>query len=149
MAKQIRNEASRSKTNFESESPSVFFSFVSNSNLNTGASKKISSNRRRRYSAEEKIKLLQEAEACATTKERTAFLKERGLHYSHLTTWRKQQECAMLKALSPKKRGPTGKTTSSIHDLLQRLNTLDTELEEMNERLKRMESLIMAIQKKR
>src|SRR3990172_2109009 len=60
---------------------------------------------RRRYTAEYKRRVLQEADACAGTGELGGLLRREGLYSSHLTTWRRQREQGTLAALSPKKRG--------------------------------------------
>jgi transposase-like protein len=60
---------------------------------------------RRRFSAEYKLCLLQEADRCGDG-ELGALLRREGLYSSHLTTWRKQREAGALAALAVKKRGP-------------------------------------------
>jgi transposase-like protein len=59
---------------------------------------------RRRFTAEYKLRVLQEAERC-TSGELGALLRREGLYSSHLTTWRKQRDAGQLAALMPKKRG--------------------------------------------
>ena len=60
---------------------------------------------RRRFSAEYKLRILQEADRC-TSGELGTLLRREGLYSSHLTTWRKQRETSALAALTAKKRGP-------------------------------------------
>ena len=60
---------------------------------------------RRRFGAEYKLCVLQEADRCAPG-ELGALLRREGLYSSHLTTWRKQREVGALVALATKKRGP-------------------------------------------
>jgi len=60
---------------------------------------------RRRFTAEYKLRMLQEAERCAPGG-LGALLRREGLYSSHLTTWRKQREAGSLAALTAKKRGP-------------------------------------------
>jgi transposase len=60
---------------------------------------------RRRFSAQYKLRLLQEAERCASG-ELGALLRREGLYASHLTSWRQQRETGALAALAGKKRGP-------------------------------------------
>lgn len=59
---------------------------------------------RRRFSAEYKLRILEEAEAC-TSGEIGTLLRREGLYSSHLTTWRRQREAGELAGLAPKKRG--------------------------------------------
>ena len=60
---------------------------------------------RRRFTAEYKLRMLRQADACTGTGELGALLRREGLYSSHLTTWRRQREEGSLAALSPKKRG--------------------------------------------
>jgi transposase-like protein len=61
--------------------------------------------RRRRFSAEYKLGILREAEACARQGEVGALLRREGLYSSHLSTWRRQRDEGALKALG-RPRGP-------------------------------------------
>jgi transposase-like protein len=54
--------------------------------------------KRRRYSAEYKLRVLREAEACARPGEVGALLRRGGLYTSHLTYWRKQRDQGALSA---------------------------------------------------
>ena len=47
---------------------------------------------RRRFTAEYKRRILQEANDCTKTGELAALLRREGLYSSHLTTWRRQRE---------------------------------------------------------
>jgi transposase len=60
---------------------------------------------RRRFPAEEKLRILREAEACTERGELTALLRREGLYSSHLTQWRVQFERQGLEGLAPKKAG--------------------------------------------
>lgn len=60
---------------------------------------------RRRFTAEYKLRVLRQADACAGTGELGALLRREGLYSSHLTTWWRQREQGSLAALSPKRRG--------------------------------------------
>jgi len=61
--------------------------------------------KRRRFSAEYKRRILEEADACTDRGEVGALLRREGLYSSHLASWRKQREQGTLAALSSKKRG--------------------------------------------
>jgi transposase len=61
---------------------------------------------RRRFSAEYKRKVLQEAEACKKQGELAALLRREGLYSSHLTAWRRLREAGELTGLAARKRGP-------------------------------------------
>jgi transposase len=60
---------------------------------------------RRRYTAEYKRKILQEADACERG-ELGALLRREGLYSSHLIEWRRARDAGELAGLTPKKRGP-------------------------------------------
>jgi transposase-like protein len=81
---------------------------------------------RRRFTAEYKLRILQEAEACANG-ERGALLRREGLYSSHLSKWRRQREAGQMNGLAPRQRGP--KPDPQAAELAQ--------LRRENERLKR------------
>ena len=62
--------------------------------------------KRRRFTAEYKRKVLQEADACTESGQIGALLRREGLYSSHLVTWRQARERGELAGLAPKKRGP-------------------------------------------
>jgi transposase len=61
--------------------------------------------KRRRFNAEFKRRILQEAEACDRG-ELGALLRREGLYSSHLTEWRRARDAGELAGLTPRKRGP-------------------------------------------
>jgi transposase-like protein len=99
---------------------------------------------RRRFTAEYKLQVLRQADACAGTGELGALLRREGLYSSHLTTWRRQREQGSLAALSPKKRGrPTGPPSP----LARRVAELERENARLTHRLQQAETII-GVQKK-
>ena len=62
--------------------------------------------KRRRFTAEYKRKIVQEADACTESGQIGALLRREGLYSSHLVTWRHARERGELEGLAPKKRGP-------------------------------------------
>src|SRR5260221_1437257 len=60
---------------------------------------------RRRFTAEYKLRILQEADRCVPG-ELGALLRREGLYSSHLTHWRQQRETGALVGLAAKRRGP-------------------------------------------
>jgi transposase len=66
--------------------------------------------KRRTYTAEYKLDILQEAEAVASTRGGIgALLRREGLYSSLLATWRRERAGGILEALTPQKRGPKSK----------------------------------------
>jgi transposase len=61
--------------------------------------------KRRSFSADYKLRTLEEADNCTEPGEIGALLRREGLYSSHLTTWRQQRQAGGLSALAPKKRG--------------------------------------------
>jgi transposase len=70
--------------------------------------------KRRRFTAEYKRKVLQEADACTESGQVGALLRREGLYSSHLTTWRQARERGELEGLSPKKRGPAAQEINPL-----------------------------------
>ena len=60
---------------------------------------------RRRFTADYKHRILQEADACTHSGEIGALLRREGLYSSHLTTWRRQRARGEQQGLTPAKRG--------------------------------------------
>jgi transposase len=61
--------------------------------------------KRRPFTADDKRRILQAAEACTQSGEVGALLRREGLYSSHLTTWRHQRQRGELPGLAPAKRG--------------------------------------------
>ncbi|MDZ4183423.1 MAG: IS3 family transposase [Desulfuromonadales bacterium] len=99
---------------------------------------------RRRFTAEYKRRILQEAEACKEQGRLGALLRREGLYSSNLITWRRQAERGTLEALSPKKRGPKEKKPDPS---LRRIAELEKATQKLEHKLRQAE-LIIAAQKK-
>jgi transposase-like protein len=95
---------------------------------------------RRRFTAEYKRRILNEAASCT---DMGAFLRREGLYSSNLTTWRRQLDRGVQAALSSKKRG----RKESNNPLQTEVDNLRKENKRLERRLKRAE-LIIDIQKK-
>jgi transposase-like protein len=61
--------------------------------------------KRRRFSAEYKWRMLEEADNCTEAGQVGTLLRREGLYSSHLSTWRRQRERGLLEGLRPRKRG--------------------------------------------
>lgn len=96
---------------------------------------------RRRFTAEYKQHILQEAEACTQSGERGALLRREGLYSSHLNTWRGQRDRGALQGLKPAKRGRQADPQAAEIARLIREN------ERLKAQLERAE-LIIDVQKK-
>jgi transposase len=84
---------------------------------------------RRRYSAEYKLRIVREADACTEPGEVGALLRREGLYTSHLTYWRKQRDAGALDALGrPRGRKPGDRRDAQIAELQRRLERSEAEL---------------------
>lgn len=84
---------------------------------------------RRRFSAEYKLQVLREAEACTRPGEVGAILRREGLYSSILSEWRKQRDAGSLQALSrPRGRKPPNPLEAENAKLLRRAERAETEL---------------------
>src|SRR5215210_7654148 len=86
--------------------------------------------KRRRFTAEYKLRVLREADACTRPGEIGALLRREGLYTSHLTYWRKQRDAGALKALArPRGRKPPDPRDARIAALERRAERAEAELE--------------------
>ena len=99
---------------------------------------------RRRFTAEYKRKVLQEAEGCTKSGEIAALLRREGLYSSHLSAWRQQRERGELSGLAPKKRGPKARV---LDERDREIAQLKREVVKQTARAEKAE-LIAEIQKK-
>ena len=99
---------------------------------------------RRKFTAEYKIKILAEADACETHGEIGALLRREGLYSSHLSRWRQRQRAGALGALKPKKRGPE---PDPVVPFKKRINDLERDNERLSKKLTQAETII-DVQKK-
>ena len=99
---------------------------------------------RRHFSAEYKLSILHQAEACQGKGSIGALLRREGLYSSHLTTWRRQRDTGILSALKPKRRGRKAVPPNPLQVEVERLHK---ENDRLQKRLKQAE-LIIEVQKK-
>jgi len=97
--------------------------------------------KRRRFTAEYKLRIVRQADACKEPGEIGALLRREGLYSSHLALWRRQRDQAAQTQLKSRKRGPKAKVQDP------RVKQLLREKAQLERRLKRAETII-EIQKK-
>jgi transposase len=100
--------------------------------------------KRRRFDAEYKLRVLEEAERCTEPGLLGELLRREGLYSSHVATWRRQREAGALDALGPKKRGRKPKRKDAVALENERLAR---ENKRLAERLRQAE-VIIEVQKK-
>ena len=97
--------------------------------------------KRRQYTAEYKLRILREVDACKEKGEIGALLRREGLYSSLIYKWREQRNRGSLEGLAAHKRGPKVDPQAVEFARLQREN------ERLRKRLERAE-LIIDVQKK-
>jgi len=98
--------------------------------------------KRRRYTAEYKLRIVEEADRCSEPGEIGALLRREGIYSSHLSKWRRQRAEGQLQVLAERKRGRKAQE--------QRVKEVE-ELRRENERLQvrvQQAELIIEVQKK-
>jgi transposase len=98
---------------------------------------------RRQFTAEYKLRILQETDSCEPG-QIGAILRREGLYSSHLTCWRRQRQQGQMAALSEHQRGRASELVNPLAAEVERLRRENQRL------LKRMEQLelLVDIQKK-
>lgn len=85
--------------------------------------------KRRKFTAEYKLRILQQADACTRPGEVGELLRREGLYTSHLTYWRKQRRDGALKELGrPRGRMPADRRDREIAELRRRAARAEGEL---------------------
>ena len=97
--------------------------------------------KRRRFTAEYKLRILRKADACKGDGDVGALLRREGLYSSQLAAWRRQRDELTKAGLKARKRGPKGKVVDPKVKQLERENA------RLKRRLERVE-LMLSIQKK-
>ncbi len=100
--------------------------------------------KRRRFSAQYKLRILEEADRCTQPGQIGALLRREGLYSSNLTSWRRQRDQGQIGALSPKKRGPKPAADAAM---ARELVKLCKEKAHLEQKLKKAE-LVIEVQKK-
>jgi transposase-like protein len=99
--------------------------------------------KRRTFTAEYKRRTLAEADAATAPGVIGALLRREGLYSSHLVCWRRERQAGILKALTPRKRGPKSKH----HPLVEENQKLRGGNQRLTEELRKAE-IAIDVQKK-
>lgn len=94
---------------------------------------------RRQYSAEYKLRILREADACTQPGEIGSLLRREGLYSSLLSSWRHQRESGELEGLAARKRGRKAKERNP---LASKVAQLEKEKRRLEKKLERAQKLI-------
>lgn len=85
---------------------------------------------RRTITAEDKLAVLREADACSEPGQIGALLRREGLYSSHLSDWRKKRAAGEIQGLAPRKRDGKRTPTNPLADQVVRLKADKARLEE-------------------
>ena len=99
---------------------------------------------RRRFTAQYKLRILEEIDARNDQGHIGAILRREGLYYSNIGKWRQQRDQGVLHGLSAKKRGRKAK---EANPLSQKVAELERENRRLQKKLKQAETII-EVQKK-
>ena len=99
---------------------------------------------RRRFTAEDKRRIVRAADRCTKSGEIGALLRREGLYSSQLTNWRAARDRGELEGLSPQKRGPK---VTPPDPREKKLAEQQREITRLTKRAERAEALV-EIQKK-
>jgi transposase-like protein len=97
---------------------------------------------RRKYTAEYKRRILEEADRCTKPGELGALCRREGIYQTHISRWRRERERGGPAELEPKKRG---RRPSDGRD--RRIAELERELAQLKTRAERAEAIV-EVQKK-
>jgi transposase-like protein len=97
--------------------------------------------KRRRFTAEYKLRILREVERAKESGEIGAILRREGLYSSLLAAWRRDRDRVAKTGLAARKRGPKAKVVDP------RVKELEREIAKLRRRNERVE-LLLSIQKK-
>jgi transposase-like protein len=100
--------------------------------------------KRRTFTAQQKLRILEETDRATGSGEVGAILRREGLYSSSLTDWRRQRAAGTLTALTPAKRGPK---PEAAHPLAAELAAERRKTAALQKRLDQAEAII-DVQKK-
>lgn len=93
---------------------------------------------RRRFNADYKKRILEEADACKEPGQIGALLRREGLYSSHLSCWRDQRDQAIQTALST----PRGRKAEATNPLAEENSRLRQEIQHLQARLAQANTVI-------
>ena len=85
--------------------------------------------KRRQFTAEYRLRILEEADGCTEPGEVGQLLRREGLYSSHLTAWRKARRNGALRGLASKKRGAKPKARNPLEPKVRQLEAKVEHLE--------------------
>ena len=87
---------------------------------------------RRQFTAEYRLRILEEADRCTGSGAIGRLLRREGLYSSHLANWRKARQQGALSGLRPKKRG---RRPSAVNPLAPKVRALESKVKRLEKKL--------------
>ena len=100
--------------------------------------------KRRRFTAQYRLRILEEADGCTESGQVGRLLRREGLYSSHLSNWRKARRDGALRGLSSKKRGAKPKRSNPLEP---KVRELEAQVARLEKKLQKAHA-IMDVQKK-
>ncbi len=95
--------------------------------------------KRRRFTAEYRLRVLEEADRCTEPGAVGQLLRREGLYSSHLTAWRKARRNGALRGLASKKRGAKPKARNPLE---AKVRELESKVERLEEELHKAHTIL-------
>lgn len=85
--------------------------------------------KRRQFSAQDKLRILNEADSCSESGQIGALIRREGIYWSYLTDWRRELENGQLQGLQARKRGrPSDEQSREVRELRSENEQLKAQL---------------------
>ena len=85
--------------------------------------------KRRQFSAQDKLRILNEADSCSGPGQIGALIRREGIYWSYLTDWRRELENGQLQGLQARKRGrPRDEQSREVRELRSENEQLKAQL---------------------
>lgn len=85
--------------------------------------------KRRQFSAQDKLRILNEADSCRESGQIGALVRREGIYWSYLTDWRRELENGQLQGLQARKRGrPRDEQSREVRELRSENEQLKAQL---------------------
>lgn len=85
--------------------------------------------KRRQFSAQDKLRILNEADSCSEPGQIGALVRREGIYWSYLTDWRRELENRQIQGLQARKRGrPKDEQSREVRELRSENEQLKAQL---------------------
>ncbi len=85
--------------------------------------------KRRQFSAQDKLRILNEADSCSESGQIGALVRREGIYWSYLTDWRRELENGQIQGLQARKRGrPKDEQSREVRELRSENEQLKAQL---------------------